>query len=344
MMPDRESDELFMRAALDEGARGLGLTSPNPPVGAIVVREGELLGKGWHQRAGEAHAERNALAEARATHGDAALRGATLYVTLEPCSTHGRTPPCTEAILESSIGRVVVGATDPNPAHAGAGLDILRNAGVEVVTGVLEPEARELIRFFAKHITTGLPWVIAKTACTLDGRTTLPEGEGRWISGEASREDVQRWRRQCDAILIGGETLRRDDPALTLRGSWAEGRPQPWRVVLSQGGDLPPASQVFRDAHADRTLVHRGIPIGESLRRLGSEGVSSVMLESGGRLLSQALAAGVVDELILYYAPLLGGGEARLLPAAEGLLARLGSIEMERFGDDLRVRGRIAKS
>ncbi len=340
MTSDHDADELFMRAALDEGAQGLGLTSPNPPVGAVVLKDGELLGKGWHRRAGEAHAERHALAEARASHGDRALRGATIYVTLEPCSTHGRTPPCTEAILEAGIRRVVVGATDPNPAHAGAGLEILKKAGVEVVTGVLEPEARELIRFFAKHITTGLPWVIAKTACTLDGRTTLPEGMGPWISGEASREDVQRWRRQCDAILVGGETLRRDDPALTLRGPWAEGRAQPWRVILSQSGDLPPQSRVFHDAFANRTLVHRGLPIEESLRRLGREGVTSVMLESGGRLLGEALAAGAVDEVILYYAPLLGGGGARLLPA-EGLLARLEAIETERFGDDLRIRGKV---
>lgn len=343
MIPDRESDELFMRVALEEGALGLGLTSPNPPVGAIVLKDGELLGKGWHQRAGEPHAERRALADARETHGDDSLRGATLYVTLEPCSTHGRTPPCTEAILESGIRRVVVGARDPNPAHAGAGLQILREAGIEVVEGVLEPEARELIRFFAKHITTGLPWVIAKTACTLDGRTTLPEDAGRWISNEASREDVQVWRRQCDAILIGGETLRRDDPALTLRGAWAADRPQPWRVILSRGGELPPESRVFCDEFSNRTIVHWGISLEESLYKLGARGVTSVMLESGGRLLSEGLAAGLVDEVILYYAPILGGGERRLLPG-DGILAKLEGIEVEPFGNDLRIRGRVARS
>jgi diaminohydroxyphosphoribosylaminopyrimidine deaminase/5-amino-6-(5-phosphoribosylamino)uracil reductase len=332
-------DERFMREALAEGAKGLGLTSPNPPVGAVVVREGEVLGRGWHERAGGPHAERRALADA-ARHGAGAIRGATLYVTLEPCSTHGRTPPCTEAILEAGLGRVVVSATDPNPAHVGVGYGLLREAGVEVTTGVLEEEGRELIRFFARRVTTGLPWVIAKTASTLDGRTTLAEGMGPWISNEAAREDVQAWRRQCDAILVGGETFRRDNPSLTLRGRWAEGRAQPWRVVLTQGGGLPPAHRLFTDEHRERTLVHEGISLRESLARLGGLGVSAVLLESGGRLLAEALKDGLVDELILYLAPILGGGSTRLLPV-DGLVARLARPEFLPVGDNLRVRGRV---
>ena len=342
MSDPTSDDEHHMREALAAGAKGLGTTSPNPPVGAVVVRDGELIGHGWHERAGEAHAERRALADVVARHGAGAARGATLYVTLEPCSTHGRTPPCTDAILEAGISRVVVSATDPNPAHAGAGLDLLRAAGVEVSTGVLEKEGRDLIRFFARHITTGRPWVIAKTAATLDGRTTLPEGMGQWISNEASREDVQSWRRQCDAILVGGETFRRDNPALTLRGRWAEGRSQPWRVVLSASGDLPATHRLFTDEHRDRTIVHTGLTFAESLDRLGGLGVCAVMLESGGRLLAQALEEGLVDEVILYFAPLLGGGKSRLFPL-DGLVARIEDPEYLAIGDNLRVRGRIAK-
>ncbi len=335
------ADERYMREALAEGAKGLGTTSPNPPVGAVVVRDGEILGRGWHERAGEPHAERYALGDAERRHGAGAVRGATLYVTLEPCSTHGRTPPCTDAILSSGIVRVVVSATDPNPVHAGAGLELLRRAGLEVTTGVLEEEGRELIRFFARHVTTGRPWVIAKTASTLDGRTTLPAGMGRWISSEAAREDVQFWRRQCDAILVGGETFRRDNPSLTLRGKWAEGRPQPWRVVLTSDVDLPETHLLFTDLHKNRTLVHEGISLRESLARLGGLGVSSVLLESGGRLLTHALEEGLVDEVILYLAPILGGGATRLV-AGDGLVARLEKPEFMAIGDNLRVRGRVA--
>lgn len=336
------ADEHHMREALAAGAKGLGTTSPNPPVGAVVVRDGEVIGRGWHERAGEAHAERRALADVFARHGAGAARGATLYVTLEPCSTHGRTPPCTDAILEAGISRVVVSATDPNPVHAGGGLDLLSAAGVEVTTGILEKEGRDLIRFFARHITTGRPWVIAKTAATLDGRTTLPEGMGQWISNEASREDVQSWRRQCDAILVGGETFRRDNPALILRGIWAEGRQQPWRVVLCASGDLPATHRLFTDEHRERTIVHTGLTLAESLDRLGGLGVCAVMLESGGRLLAQALGEGLVDEVILYFAPLLGGGTSRLFPL-DGLVARIEDPEYLAIGDNLRVRGRIAK-
>jgi len=342
MDPDTATDERLMREALLEGAKGLGTTSPNPPVGAVVVRDGETIGRGWHERAGEPHAERFALGDAERRHGPRAAHGATLYVTLEPCSTRGRTSPCTEAILTAGIRRVVVSAIDPNPAHAGAGLELLRKAGVEVTTGVLEAQGRDLIRFFTRHVTTGLPWVIAKTASTLDGRTTLPEAMGQWISNEAAREDVHAWRRQCDAILVGGETFRRDNPALTVRGPWAENRPQPWRVVLTSDVDLPETHRLFNDLHSNRTIIHEGITLRESLKRLGKLGVCSVMLESGGRLLTHALEEGLVDEVILYLAPLLGGGGNRLL-TVDGLVARLEAPEFVAFGDNLRVRGRIVR-
>lgn len=339
MVPERSKDEDYMREALAEGAKGLGCTSPNPPVGAVVVREGEIIGRGWHERAGEAHAERRAIADVEQKHGAEALRGATLYVTLEPCSTHGRTPPCTEAILASGMARVVVSATDPDPRHQGSGFELLREAGVQVDTGVLEPEGRELIRFFTQRLLSGRPWVIAKTAATLDGRTTLTEAQGPWVSNVAAREDVQFWRRQCDAILVGGETFRRDNPALTLRGHWAEGRPQPWRVVLTSDPHLPATHQLFTDAYRHRSLVHEGLSLRESLTRLAELGVSAVMLESGGRLLAHALEEGLVDELILYLAPILGGGHSQLFPA-DHFLSRLDQVEFQAFGDNLRVRGR----
>lgn len=334
-------DEDFLREALSLAECGLGLTSPNPAVGAIVVRDGEIIGRGWHRRAGGPHAEVEAIQDASTRAGISRLRGSTIYVTLEPCSTHGKTPPCVEAILHAGITTVVVGATDPNPDHVGRGLELLQEAGCEVRTGVLEDEANALIRFFARRITTGLPWVIAKTAATLDGRTTLCPGEGQWVSSEESREDVQRWRRQCDAILVGGETFRTDNPSLTLRGQYAEDRDQPLRVVFTSDPKLPSEHKLFTDEYSDRTRIHQGVTLEQSLRQLASEGVNAVLLESGGRLLSHALDQQLVNEALLYFAPRLGGGSTRLLPL-DGVTAHLEQVEVVPIGPDIRVRGMIA--
>ncbi|MEM1441449.1 MAG: bifunctional diaminohydroxyphosphoribosylaminopyrimidine deaminase/5-amino-6-(5-phosphoribosylamino)uracil reductase RibD [Verrucomicrobiota bacterium] len=338
----RPEDETWMREALAEASRGVGLTSPNPPVGAIIVKSGFELGRGWHQKAGEGHAEVNAISDAHERHGSDACEGATIYVTLEPCSTHGKTPPCVEAILKAGCSRVVVASTDPNPDHAGKGFDLLRDAGLELTSGVLSKEGDDLIRFFAKRITTGLPWVIAKTAATLDGRTTLEPGEGQWISSEASREDVQKWRRQCDAILIGGETFRVDNPSLTLRGPHAEGRSQPLRVIFTSDELLPQTHHLFTDEHKDRTRVHWNQSLEESLRSLVAEGANAVLLESGGRLLAHALSRNLIDEVILYLAPRLGGGSTRLLPI-DGITAELSNLEVTKIGPDLRLRGTIPR-
>jgi diaminohydroxyphosphoribosylaminopyrimidine deaminase/5-amino-6-(5-phosphoribosylamino)uracil reductase len=208
------NDEKLMRAALREAERGLGLTSPNPTVGAVIVRSGRIIARGWHHQAGQPHAEIEALSALR---NPRQAKGATLYVTLEPCSTHGRTPPCVEAILRAGLARVVVGATDPNPRHAGRGIELLRAAGVETVTGVLEAECVALNEGFNKWIVTGMPWVIAKAGLSLDGRLTRPPGEGQWLTSPESRADAMRLRARVDAILIGANTLRADNPRLTLR-------------------------------------------------------------------------------------------------------------------------------
>ncbi|MCB1231612.1 MAG: bifunctional diaminohydroxyphosphoribosylaminopyrimidine deaminase/5-amino-6-(5-phosphoribosylamino)uracil reductase RibD [Verrucomicrobiae bacterium] len=331
-------DRTWMKIALHEGAKGLGLTSPNPPVGAVLVKDDHILGRGWHRKAGEAHAEVVAIEDALGRCSPDDLKKATLYVTLEPCSTTGRTGACTDLIQLHQIGRVVIGTVDPNPAHAGAGIKILEKAGVEVITGCREDEAKHLIRFFAKHITTGRPWVIAKTAITLDGRTTLRSEDGSWITGKAALDDVQKLRRQIDAILIGGETLRRDDPRLTLRGDFAKDRPQPWRVVLTAMKDLPTDAKLFTDEHHERTMILRGASLEKSLDLLGDQGVCSVMIESGGRLMAHGLANDLIDEVVIYLAPILGGGDTRLMPV-DRIVADLCDVTYQQIGRDFRVTG-----
>ncbi|MEM9280696.1 MAG: bifunctional diaminohydroxyphosphoribosylaminopyrimidine deaminase/5-amino-6-(5-phosphoribosylamino)uracil reductase RibD [Verrucomicrobiota bacterium] len=335
-------DAKWMQKALELGRQGIGLTSPNPPVGAVVVSDQGLVGEGWHRKAGGPHAEVCAIRDARSKFGDGATAGATIYVTLEPCSTHGRTPPCVEAIIEAGLKRVVVGTSDPNPHHRGAGYGLLEEAGIRVDVGICEQASRELIRFFARRITSGLPWVIAKTASTLDGKTTLPEGEGQWISGTQSRKDVQRLRRMCDAVMVGGGTFIKDNPALTLRGEFAKDRLQPLRVVLTSRSQWPESHQLLSDEFSDRTRIHQGITLRESLGRLADEGVNAVLLESGGRLLSHALAENLVDELVLYLAPRLGGGEKSLIPVAD-LSARLEDLKVDLLDRDIRLSGRVAR-
>lgn len=337
-----QRDEEFMRLAIAEGRKGLGLTFPNPPVGAVITDGREIFGRGWHQKAGEAHAEVNAIRDVIERHGEAALRGKTIYVSLEPCSTEGRTPPCVNAILQAGFARVVIGCRDPNPAHAGSGISILNYEGVEVKSSVCEDEAKRLIRFFAKHITTGRPYVIAKTAMTLDGRTTLPPEMGQWISSPQSREDVQRLRRQIDAILVGGETLRVDNPKLTLRGEYAEGREQPLRVVLTAEKNLPEEHHLFTDEYSDRTEVHYGASLSKTLDKLGARGITSVLLESGGRLFSHGIANDLIDEAVFYIAPIIGGGSKRVMPG-DGAMANLEDMFITRVGPDLKVSGLITK-
>jgi len=331
-----------MQAALAEARRGLGATSPNPAVGAVMVRGDQIIGSGWHRKAGLPHAEIEAL---RSLADPALAKGATLYVTLEPCSTHGRTPPCSQAILEAGIRRVVIGTLDPNPAHAGRAVDILRAAGLEVRGGVLEEECRRLNLAFNKWIVTRMPWVIAKAGMSLDGRITRPPDAPRWITNAASRADTHRMRAQVDAILIGGETLRVDNPQLTVRGLPGEAPRQPWRVIVSRSGNLPPEATVFTDEHCDRTLVFAGRALRSVLEELGQREMISVLIEGGMRVLGEAFDERLVDQVCLYVAPLLLGGPKLVLgglgAGSTAEAPRIINPQYERFGDDLRLWGNV---
>ncbi len=325
-----KEDEFYMRLALKEGRRGLGRTSPNPPVGAVVVdpESEKILARGYHRRAGLPHAEVEALRRA----GDQA-RGATLYVTLEPCHHHGRTPPCTEAILEAGIRRVVAGTRDPNPKARG-GLEYLRTRGIEVRSGVLERECRYLVRFFLKRVLTGLPWVILKAATSLDGRIATRTGDSQWITGEAARRYGHRLRDICDAILVGRRTVEADDPELTCR--LPRGR-NPIRIVLDTRLSLSPEYRIFQTARETPTWLICGerassekektfrdlgvevlrvkerngrIDLEDLLKVLARRDILSVLVEGGGEIHGSFLDAGLVDEVFFFVGPVIIGGKA----------------------------------
>ncbi|WFB36331.1 bifunctional diaminohydroxyphosphoribosylaminopyrimidine deaminase/5-amino-6-(5-phosphoribosylamino)uracil reductase RibD [Kiritimatiellota bacterium B12222] len=321
--------EAWMQEALAEARKGLGFTAPNPAVGAVVVKDGQIIGRGYHHKAGTPHAEPLAIKDA-----GAAARGATIVVTLEPCSTTGRMPPCTQAVLAAGIEKVVVGCTDPNPAHAGRGLDILREAGVEVVTGVLETECQDLIRAFAHLQVTGRPYVTLKLATTLDGRIADAQGNSQWISGPASRDRVQALRRSVDAMLVGTETVLRDDPSLMPRPQ--EGH-SPLRIIPDRQGRLPLERKVFSDGHPSCCLLGPDVPdsrlraleeLGvavlqvhsfswtEMMKTLGQRGVQHILCEGGGQLAGALLKEDLVQELEWFMAPKILGGAG--LPAMGG--------------------------
>lgn len=341
--PTADHDRQFMQAALHEARRGLGCTSPNPAVGAVIVREGVIVATGWHRKAGLPHAEVEAL---HALPTPELARGATIYVTLEPCSTHGRTPPCVKAILDSGIRRVVIGTLDPNPAHAGRAIGILEAAGVEVCHGVIEEECRRLNLPFNHWIVTGMPWVIAKAGMSLDGRITRPQDGPRWITNEASRADTHRLRAQVDAILIGGGTLRVDNPRLTVRGVGEPGEAkQPWRVIVSRSDNLPPDAAVFTDEYSARTLVFAGRNLRDVLQELGQREITSVLIEGGMRILGEAFDERLVNQICFYVAPLLLGGPKVVIGGngtdSTANAPRVVNPCYERFGDDLRFTGEL---
>lgn len=358
-----------MRRALRLAKRGFGRTSPNPMVGAVLSRKGVVLGEGWHRRAGHPHAEIEALRAAGSS-----ARGATLHVTLEPCSTHGRTPPCTEAILAAGIRRLVVAAADPNPAHDGKGLEILARAGLEVVTGVLKEESTRMNEAFNHWIVQRAPFVTVKAAMSLDGRIATTRGESKWITGEKARSHAMRLRREADAILVGVNTIIKDDPSLTVRGNLAGGK-RPLRIILDPTGRTPPAARVLTDSAAPtmivvgrdapaarvRTLEKRarilvaparagGIDLQWLLRELGRDEITSLLVEGGGETNASFLLAGFAQRAAFFYAPLvLGGVGAPKGVAGTGVLRLKDGIALReahwrRFGPDLFLTARVAPS
>lgn len=360
-------DAAFMRLALRLGRKGLGRTSPNPPVGAVVVRGGRIVGRGYHRRAGEPHAEIEALRDAGSR-----ARGSTLYVTLEPCNHHGRTPPCTAAVLEARVRRVVVGVRDPNPHVRGAGLRVLRRKGLQVDRGIESAACEELIAGFAQRVRTGMPLVTLKLAASLDGRIATRTGASRWITSPQSRRLVHRLRGEVDAVLVGANTVILDDPALTCR---LRGGRDPLRVVVDGRLRVPLSARILTGEAARGTLVatvarkprvvealrRRGasvvvlpgkrgtLSLRALLRELGRRGVLSVLIEGGATLAAAALREGVVDRLLLFQAPKLIGADGR--PMIGGLevselsdALELADLRVSKIGPDVLVRAQLKSS
>jgi len=330
-------DEEFMRAALNEAKKALGQTSPNPAVGAVVVIDNRMVAKGHHRKVGRDHAEIECLRD----FGARVPARATLYVTLEPCSTAGRTAPCTDAIIKAGIKNVVVGAFDVNPRHSGKGIVQLRNAGVKVREGILADECSRINEAFNKWIVCGRPFVIAKCGMSLDGRLTRPDGEPRWITDPSARRHARRLRAGVDAILVGAETVRADNPRLTVRGvRWVR---QPWRVVLTRSGKLPRRARLFSDRFASRTLIYRDKSLATVLKNLGKRGITSVLIEGGGEVLGQALDARLIDKVQLYLGPSLSGGPVIAFPGpgaentADAL--RLRCVSYRKIGQSVCITG-----
>ncbi len=355
------SDPHYMGAALRLARRAAGRTSPNPMVGAVVVRDGRVVGRGYHARAGADHAEVAALREA-----GAAARGATLYVNLEPCSHFGRTPPCARAVIEAGVARVVAGMIDPNPAVAGRGVQALRDAGIRVDATVREDECRRLNEAFVKHVTRGLPFVTLKLAASLDGRIATATGDSRWVTGPAARRYVHRLRNELDAVLVGSGTVLADDPQLTCR---LPGGRDPLRVVLDRRLRTPPTAKLVTQPHPEKTVLVTGndapedrgkrlrdlgvqvwrFPVSRGrisfrrvLRKLARAGILSVLLEGGAVTAAGAISEKAVDKVLCFYAPKFIGAEGLPMVGDLGIermrqCPRLAGTAVRRLGEDILV-------
>ncbi|WP_454826260.1 bifunctional diaminohydroxyphosphoribosylaminopyrimidine deaminase/5-amino-6-(5-phosphoribosylamino)uracil reductase RibD [Paraburkholderia xenovorans] len=363
-----QTDFVHMERALALARRGMYTTDPNPRVGCVLVKNGAVIGEGFTQPAGQDHAEIRALKDARSRGHD--LRGATAYVTLEPCSHFGRTPPCVNALIEAQVALVVAAMEDPNPLVSGRGLAILRDAGIEVRCGLLAHEAHELNIGFVSRMTRGRPWVRMKVAASLDGRTGLPSGVSQWITGEAARADGHAWRARASAILTGIGTVREDDPRMTVRA--VDTPRQPQRVLIDSQLDVPPEAQILAGAptlifcgnldqrHTDRAnalrdrgaeIVQLANPAGKVdlpavLKVLGERNVNELHVEAGYKLNGSLLREGCVDELLVYLAPSLLGMDSMSmfsLTAPETLddRVKLHFHAVDRIGDDLRILARF---
>lgn len=356
-----------MRLALSLAEKARGRTSPNPMVGAVIIQGGQVVGQGYHHKAGTPHAEIHAITDAGAR-----AKSAALYVNLEPCSHYGRTGPCVEAVVQAGISRVVMAMTDPNPVVSGRGKVFLEAYGIEVRTGILEDEARQLNRAYIKYITTGRPYVILKTAMSLDGKIATASGKSRWISSEDSRRMVHQLRDEVDAILVGIGTVIRDDPSLTTRLPDGQGK-DAIRVVLDSRARIPLDSRILNLDSPERTIVavtpqapqdrvkhisqqaevlivpeqDGRINLKALMDKLGQMEISSVLLEGGAEVNDSALKAGIVDEVMFFIAPkLIGGSEAPGPVGGEGIqelseAVRLNNISVTMAGEDILVTGRI---
>lgn len=331
------NDERFMRVALREARKSLGQTSPNPVVGAVLVVGSRIVARGHHCQAGKPHAEIACLRRVRGK----VPKNATLYVTLEPCSTAGRTGACTDEIIRAGVKSIVIGATDPNPRHRGRGIELLRNASISVRAGVLTEECAVLNEAFNKWIATGMPFVIAKCGMSLDGRLTRRKNESRSITSAAARQHAQVLRVYVDAILIGAETLRIDNPRLTVRGR--RHARQPLRVVITRSGKLPRKAHVFTDRFAKNSLLYQNIPLGAVLADLGQKNVTSVMIEGGGILLGDALDERLIDKVQIYVAPIFVGGPVVAFGGRGAASLKNGAhlerVNFEEIGTDICITG-----
>ncbi len=356
------TDEDFMRQALYMARRARGRTSPNPMVGAVLVRDGEIIGEGFHKAAGEPHAEVNAAVIA----GD--ITGATLYVTLEPCVHEGRTPPCADFLIEKGIGRAVVAMEDPNPLVAGEGIRKLRAAEIKVDVGLLGDEAREMNEFYIKYVTTGMPFVIAKCGMSLDGKIATRTGESRWVTGDASREMVHHLRNEVDAIMVGSRTVMIDDPTLTTRLP-TSGTRDPIRIIIDADEYLDDSRRVFNGDSAaptwvvvpeNRTIAKAddvlhmpggtgGVDLTALMRELARREITSVLLEGGGTTHASAFEAGIVDKVMFFVAPKIIGGRDAVTPVeGEGPSQMADAVALERMkalpvGDDILIEAYVKK-
>jgi diaminohydroxyphosphoribosylaminopyrimidine deaminase/5-amino-6-(5-phosphoribosylamino)uracil reductase len=361
------NDELWMKRVLRLAERGKGRTSPNPVVGAVLVKNGRIVGEGYHEKAGQEHAEVIAI-----RHAGEDARGATLYLNLEPCTHHGRTPPCTPAVIAAGIKRIVVGMEDPNPLVKGKGLERLGRAGIDATVGVLEEDCRRLNEAFCKYIVRKEPFVILKAAVTLDGKIATKEGDSKWISGEASRRFVHRLRDQVDGIVVGIGTIFRDDPQLTAR---VRGGRDPYRIVLDSRLRIKEEARVFGDSPSkviiattelapmerveklekigSRVVIvdskEGRVDLGGLLPRLGEMGMMSLMVEGGSRVNGSFLEHHLIDKIFLFLSPKLigdggapgvfgGGGKAKLEEAV-----RLGDLRTRRIGEDILIEAYVTK-
>jgi len=367
-------DKRFMKMALEFAAKGRGFTSPNPMVGAVIVKDGNVVGKGYHKAAGKAHAEVNAIDDAGMD-----ANGATLYVNLEPCNHTGKTPPCTEKILSAGIRRVVAAMPDPNPDVRGGGLDYLKSRGLKVAAGVCEDQARRLNEVFIKYVKTKRPFTIIKCAATLDGRIATRTGDSKWVTGEAARKFVHRLRHAVDAIMVGVNTVIRDDPMLTTRlnGALQKKGLDPTRVVLDTRLRIPESAKLLRLGSDSDTLIicgplvsgakkarleMQGAKVIESpvkdglidldglMDRLGALGLTSLLIEGGSRVIASALSAGIVEKIVFFFAPkILGGDDGAPVCRGPGPDLMKGctpvkNIRVRRFGDDVMIEGYIDKT